>query len=661
MRYRPDIDGLRSLAIVPVVLCHAGADYFSGGFVGVDIFFVISGFLITSIIRDEIAKRTFTIAGFYERRCRRILPALIVVILASLLIGYFVALPDQYVDLASSAVAALLFASNGFFWFKTGYFAPVAEWMPLLNTWSLAVEEQYYIVFPLFMILVRRWPVRSQLIIIGVAFLSSLLLSVYGVYYKPSAAFYLTPFRAWELLVGVLVAYAPSLRVPRRWLRELVALGGLSMLLWPIAAYDHRTPFPGVAALLPCVGTAILLITGKTGPSLVKSVLENRVLVFTGLISYSLYLWHWPLLVFMRLRFGLTTLTPELTALTVLLSLIAAIVSWRFIERPFRRKQAFDRRRIFQYSGVSVFGVLLVAAFIRFSDGVPTRVLPEAFAYEQAAQDVDPMRALCRGEVNEPRCHFGGDDDTPLTFALWGDSHAAALRPALEEAMKSQSQRGTLMWASGCPPLLGATKVDSSDSEQCRSFRERAMEFLVGPDNAVDTVFLSARWLAAATGVLPEVGGSFVHLIQDDSSESLSSEENGRVFERSLRRTVERLRAAEKHVVLLGGVPEVGWDVPTVLALSAQHEVALPQLTSRSQAEEEQRRVDRLFRQLARRTGVSFVPIWDLMCPERCLITHNDRALYSDDDHLSLYGARTFVGPALKERLGASGIALQAN
>jgi peptidoglycan/LPS O-acetylase OafA/YrhL len=276
MKHRRDIDGLRCIAIVPVVLCHAGADYFSGGFVGVDIFFVISGFLITSIILREIGRGAFTILGFYERRCRRILPALITVILCCVVIGYFTMLPGQYSDFAKSAIAALLFVSNGFFWRQAGYFAPVAEWMPLLHTWSLAVEEQYYVLFPIFMLLTRRWRVSRQLAVIGIVFGGSLAISVYGAYSRPAAAFYLTPFRAWELLLGVGIAYWPSLTVSSRWVREFASVAGLLMLLVPIMLYDERTPFPGLAAVPPCLGTGILLVTGQAGPSMVKSVLENR-------------------------------------------------------------------------------------------------------------------------------------------------------------------------------------------------------------------------------------------------------------------------------------------------------------------------------------------------------------------------------------------------
>jgi len=659
MKYRPDIDGLRCLAIVPVVLFHAGRDYFSGGFIGVDVFFVISGFLITSIIRQEIHQNTFTLAGFYERRCRRIFPALIVVILACFVIGYFMMLPGQYADFARSAIAALLFVSNGFFWLQTGYFRPVAEWMPLLHTWSIAVEEQYYIIFPVFMLIARRWRVSRQLVVIGIVFALSFLTSVYGAYRHPSAAFYLTPSRAWELLLGVLIAYWTSPTLRQRWLREALSFAGLLMLLVPIVAYDARTPFPGLAAAVPCLGTGILLITGMTGPSLVKSALENRVLVFIGLISYSLYLWHWPLFVFMRLRFAQTELSPGLVAVGALASFCIAVPSWHFIETPFRRREAFDRRSIFRYSAVAVLLSLSIAGAVRFFDGIPDRVGPEALAFEGASKDVDPFGTRCSGRVDHPSCHFGAEDSTPVSFALWGDSHAAAFRPALEEAMKGSGRRGALVWLDGgCPPLLGARRVSELGAEECNAFQERALGFLTDPDNSIETVFLSARWLAYATGIIPGADDSHVYLIEDEQSEELGPEENRRVFNRSLKSTVDQLRAAKKTVVIVGGVPEIGWDVPTILALSAQHQVTLPQPPSRRETEEKYAVVDRVLSGMAERDGVTYVPVWSLLCPEHCLITEDDRAIYSDENHLSLYGAQRFLGPELRKTFEASGISV---
>ncbi len=656
MKYRRDVDGLRALAIVPVVLYHAGSPYFPGGFVGVDVFFVISGFLITSIIRHQIGNDTFTIAGFYERRCRRILPALITVITVCSIVGYLIMLPGQYADFAASALASLLFVSNGFFWRQTGYFAPVAEWMPLLNTWSLAVEEQYYVVFPLFMLMVRRWLAARQFAVIGIVFAGSFVLSAYGAHHHPSAAFYLTPFRAWEILLGVLVAYWPSPTLKSRWLREVVSLVGLLMLLVPVVLYDAQIAFPGFAASVPCLGTAVLLVVGQTGPSFVKSALGTRVLVFIGLISYSLYLWHWPLFVFMRLRFAQTHLSPELAALGTTLSFLLAVVSWRFVETPFRRKDTLNRRRIFRYSGVSVLLAISVAAAVYFSDGIPSRVPPEVRALEEATEDIDPLRASCRARVNDPACHFGGEDKAPASFALWGDSHAAAFRPALEVAMSGTGKRGTFLWLGGCPPLLGVRTVNALGVEECRDFRERTIAFLIDPDNTIDTVFLSARWLAVGTGMLAEVGGPYVHLIQDDESYEIGPEENERVFIRSLEKTVARLRGADKNVVLVGAVPEVGWDVPTILALSEYHRLGLPKPISRSEVGKNHAIVDRVFIEMAEQDNVSFVSIRELLCPDFCRITHENRAIYSDAHHLSFFGAKEFLGPPLKRKFESDGL-----
>jgi hypothetical protein len=328
-------------------------------------------------------------------------------------------------------------------------------------------------------------------------FAASLVFSVYGAYQKPFAAFFLTPFRAWELLLGVLIAYWRAPNLPQRWLREGVSVAALLMLLVPIFAYDDRTPFPGFAALAPCLGTGALLVAGNTGPSLVRSALENRVLVFIGLISYSLYLWHWPIFVFMRLRFAQAELSPLFATIGTVSSFSLAVLSWHFVERPFRRKEAFNRHAIFQYSALGVFLSLAIASAIHLTGGFPTRVEPEALAFEKGSHDIDPVRDRCRGRVNDTACHFGGHKTAPVSFALWGDSHAAAFRPALEEAMDGSGKKGTLIFRGVYPPLLGARRVRRLDVEECRVFRERAMEFLTDRDSSIETVFLSARWPAS--------------------------------------------------------------------------------------------------------------------------------------------------------------------
>ncbi|HYK43019.1 MAG TPA: acyltransferase, partial [Thermoanaerobaculia bacterium] len=313
LSYRPEIDGLRGVAVVLVVLFHAGFGC-PGGYVGVDVFFVISGFLITSLIWKDLEGERFTFARFWERRARRIVPALVAVVAATLFAGWFLLLPADYERLGRSAASQAVFAANVHFWLTGGYFAPAAAEQPLLHTWSLALEEQFYWIVPVALFLVfgaRRFERRRSSMIlaaIGCGIVSSFTLSVWGVAHHPSAAFYLLPTRAWELLLGSLVAFLPMRSQPSqgRAVRELAAIGGVALILLAAFGYRATTPFPGAAALAPCLGAALWIrsngreTSASPAPTLAGSVLSRPLPVFVGLASYSLYLWHWPFLAFAR-------------------------------------------------------------------------------------------------------------------------------------------------------------------------------------------------------------------------------------------------------------------------------------------------------------------------------------------------------------------------
>ncbi len=266
MQYRADIDGLRALAVLPVVFYHAGFSLFSGGFVGVDVFFVISGYLITSLIYPEITSSTFTYHNFYIRRVRRLFPALFTVVIACFIPAYFWLLPQELEDFGESVASLALFSSNILFWSEAGYFATAAEMKPLLHTWSLAIEEQYYLLFPVFLLGVQR--LSPQLLVPATAglFMTSLLLASTTVYTHPEAAFYLLPSRTWELLLGSLLAML-AIQISHRWLCEILALAGIAMIAAAVFLYDASTPFPGIAALLPCLGTAMVILAGSKQPT----------------------------------------------------------------------------------------------------------------------------------------------------------------------------------------------------------------------------------------------------------------------------------------------------------------------------------------------------------------------------------------------------------
>ena len=390
MMYRRDVDGLRAVAVLPVVLYHAGFNGPSGGFIGVDVFFVISGFLITSIVAREITEGRFSLISFYERRARRILPALTGVILASFAVGWFVLLPIEMKNLGQSAFATAFFLSNVYFTLKLDYFAQAAEFAPLLHTWSLAVEEQFYLFFPPLLMLVfwRRWW-RPLWVVTGLSLLS-FTAAVVVLPSKPDWVFYLIPFRAWELGAGAMLALV-SLRPPQgRMAREVLAVAGLFAILVPVFTLDAATPFPAAAALPPVVGATLLIWIGtQGGGSMVSALLSRRALVWTGLISYSLYLWHWPILAFLRIVLGTAVLPMPIAITAVAASIALAWLSYRFVERPFRvhTSRGFGRRSIFAVSALSLATVITAGWILHVSDGFPARLPAAVSAIAAFAED----------------------------------------------------------------------------------------------------------------------------------------------------------------------------------------------------------------------------------------------------------------------------------
>ena len=359
MKYRPDIDGLRAVAVIPVILFHAGFAPFSGGFIGVDVFFVISGFLITSILIRELEDESFTLLGFYERRARRILPILLFVTFCCIPVAWYTMLPAEYQDFSRSLVALSVFASNVLFYLEDGYFSLSAEDKPLLHTWSLAVEEQYYLFFPVFLWLMWRFRKRNIVVVIGLIAIVSFLLSETITQKFASfqdASFYLLPTRAWELLAGAIAAFV----MYRFTIRHNAYLGaaGLIAIMIAIFLFDHDTPFPGVYAILPIAGTvAVILFSDRGG--WVHRLLSSRILVGVGLISYSAYLWHQPLFAFARVG-NVERPSAFVMSFLILLTFVLAVVSWKFIERPFRNRDFIRRGRIFMLFGFLILATLVI-------------------------------------------------------------------------------------------------------------------------------------------------------------------------------------------------------------------------------------------------------------------------------------------------------------
>lgn len=639
--YRPDIDGLRTLAVLPVILFHAGATWMPGGFVGVDIFFVISGYLISSIILREVQAGEFSFMRFYERRLRRIIPALLAMLLVTVAVFQVIALPDQAQGAAESALAALLSVSNFYFWRESGYFAPTAEFLPLLHTWSLAVEEQFYLVFPI--ILIAIWKLRlpiKMVIIAGTAigFAASLWLSIN----KPSIAYYLLPARAWELAVGTVIA-AGAIPAPRsRALREVVPALGIVLILFSILWIRSDMFFPGWVALIPCLGAAMVIYSDGTS-WVARCFLASRPMVFIGLLSYSLYLWHWPVLAALRVRSASIYLDITAAFGAILLTFILAGLSWRFVERPFRDRRTITTGRMLALLAGGAVTVTGIAAMSIMLAGFPNRLAdPERVALA-AAKDIDPLRVPCHGTEDRANCRFGNSEG-PVTYAIIGDSHAAAIRPAIESSGLMGDAAGTLYWTAACPLLDDAQLRNHSGRASCEAFKTFVWEELTANPN-LKTVVLAGRWPFQMTGWMLEDGGSIRSWLVDDQTIETSIKENAAVLKRSLSRTIDRLEALGLDVIIIGALPEPGFDVPHTLAMARYAGIGAPHGIRRGAVAARAGAADALLASLANeRQNVRFLSIWESFCGDTwCDIEQNGVPIYYDDDHLSYTGAISLV------------------
>ena len=634
LKYRAEIDGLRALAVVPVILFHAGFELFSGGFVGVDVFFVISGYLITTILIEDIEKQRFSLVNFYERRARRILPVLFFVMLVCIPFAWMWMLPNQMKDFSQSLAAVSLFASNVLFWFESGYFDAAAEEKPLLHTWSLAVEEQYYVLFPIFLILAWRFGKNRVFWLIVVMAAISLLLSEWGWRNKATANFYLAPTRAWELFSGSIAAFIVQNNGVKK--NNFLALLGLVAIIFAIFFYDETTPFPSVYALVPVLGV-VLLVLYANKETFAAKLLSTKVFVGIGLISYSAYLWHQPLFAFARMRLLEQPSVSLMLTLSVL-SFALAYMSWRFIEKPFRQKISVSRRSVFIFS----LGGLLFFIFIGYqgnaNKGYRDRFDIAEIVYASLIRSEREHECFGKDIIQQANwfCDIGSKSSHQNIF-VFGDSHALSFLPAIDNALTQINKGGIFVGTNGCTPFLGIHSLRSDQLENnCNELNRRVFNYV--EENAVDTLILVARWTYYTDGGYEGDNFSYIGLQETDKRRRELSQ---LAFEHGLHETLSAYNEIGVNVIVVPQIPQQQLhplDIYSANSLNGRSliESSVP----RSQHLLLQSYVTRLFEA----EGVTLFDFTDTLCDEfYCRVGTDNTSFYYDDDHLSLSGSSLLV------------------
>ncbi|MEG3089308.1 acyltransferase family protein [Sphingomonas sp. PB4P5] len=614
LRYRPDIDGLRAVAVIPVLLFHLRAGPLTGGFIGVDVFFVISGYLIGRIILEGAQNATFSVTQFYVRRILRILPAMLVMIALTTIGAVLMLMPVELESYGSSLVSAALSYSNIHFWLTADYFGTDADTAALLHTWSLAVEEQFYIVLPplvfTVMAIARR---RLGAALIGLT-LSSFLWSLWSVSNTPDAAFYLLPSRAWELGIGVLLAHGYGDWNFRPWQRQAVASAGFAAIMASFLLATSKTPFPGLAALPACAGAGAIILAGRSGSTWVGRFLAIRPMTFVGAISYSLYLWHWPIIVAQHvwLVFGDGLTTQAEKGLLIFVSFAAAILSWRFVERPFRRMADTARpAKVFAIAAgiVATFGVIGFA-LVR-AKGLPNRIHPEIaqvaayLDYEKHdffRQDSCFVAAQRPAEFDAASCLRR----SPIkpNYLVLGDSYAAHLWWGLARAMRNANVMQAT--AGGCPPVPGGSYP------RCRALMQFMLDDYLAKERP-DGVWYAANWV-------------------ETPSETIFAQ-------------IDRLSRRGIPVVLVGPVPRYDKPLPRLLALAQMRsDPALPERHLLPKLA----KLDRELSTRAAMAGISYVSLYKTLCPKQKCLTRLPGGVPTqfDEGHFT-YAGSAAVAPAL--------------
>lgn len=553
-KYRPDIDGLRAIAVLSVIGFHAFG--VSGGFTGVDIFFVISGFLISTIIFENLEKNSFSFSEFYQRRIRRIFPSLLLVLLACLIVGWFTLFADEYQELGKHVVSGAGFISNLVLWSESGYFDGAAEKKPLLHLWSLGVEEQFYVFWPILAYFLWRFRQYFLLLILGLIGIS-FFLNVWFIHQNGVATFYSPLTRFWELLLGSCLAYLMLYRqafIARiNTYPNTVGAIGFVLILGAIALFTKNLAFPGWWAVIPVLGACLLIVSGQ-GSWVGRNLFSNKVLVWFGLISFPLYLWHWPLLVFAKMLGNDSRLMIKIA---MALAIFLAWLSYRYVEKPIRYGKNQKRNTILLILGMCLLAI--GGSSIYLAGGVTSRIddgqggkLAAQYRSQLEWPETYNSSAACRAKYGADQYCLVGDDSKPPTVALIGDSHANHFYPGLNKYYQEHGGNLILLGSGGCPPFFDIDRIPKPPAPNLNCYKRTShlYQFVLN-DPQIKKVFIA-----------------FLHnltfdadFIFDDKLNQITKTDNYQATVTALTRTIQALESKGKEVILLYDMPSLTRDV----------------------------------------------------------------------------------------------------
>ncbi|MDB9744452.1 acyltransferase [Pelagibacteraceae bacterium] len=670
--YKPQIDGLRALAVLPVIFFHAGFDLFKGGFIGVDIFFVISGYLITNIIIKDLYKNKFSLSNFYIRRSRRILPVLFFVSLSSIIASIFFMSAEEIKFFSQQTISVVLFLSNFFFWKNSSYFDPNSELQPLLHTWSLGVEEQFYIFFPLLLILIWNFYKKKLVLTLFLISFLSLILSQSGGNFKivnlsndypflklpfnffwqaGSANFYLPYGRVWELLVGSLISiYIFKKKIQNKSIHNFYSFTGLLLIILSIVLFSEDLQYPSIFTILPVLGTSlIILYSNKT--TLTYKLFSIKPLVFLGLISFSLYLWHQPLLAFNKIYFGIN-LTLLHTFILIFLSFLLSVFTWKYIEKPFRNNKIISDKKVLISLSITAIMILSISFSIFYSKinsiqaTLPNKIL-------KSFQSTSPKNCFnidyAHIDKNKWHCEFG-DLSKEVSFVVIGDSHALAIKPAFEVLAKDKRKKGILVGFAGCPGLLDINSIRGDRNiKNCRLLNEKLYKFI--KTKKIKKIFLVSRWTYYTVGSLEKKTN--LSLVSKKGNLFSNKETSKTAITYGIKNTAKRYKDLDVEVIFVHQVPEQIYDPKYVYQKSLikkENKIDIKKLTNFSVKYQDHIKHQKFIKNnvnIIRNdySNLKEIDFSEIFCNKSyCSHGSKSASYYADKNHLSISGAmRTII------------------